>query len=112
MVQRSSPPERAHTRTRSRERYREIRRSNVAPTQYRETNRSYAHAQRNGDEGSVYSADWYEYDDPDGGFQLSALDPGGYRLLLARDYHSIVHQRLTEFMQFKRKAAALQQAVS
>lgn len=112
IVQRSSPPERPHTRMRSRERYRETRNSTVAPVRYRGNPRPYAYAQRNEDEGSVYSADRYGYGDPDDGFQLSALDPGGYRLLLARDCQSIIHQRLAEFTQFRRKAAALQQAVN
>jgi len=95
---------RTMTRTRSRERYRE-RQSVPTPA------RGY-YTQTYDDEGSVYSADRFGHDDPDNGFQLSALDPGGYRLLLARDCQSIIDQRLAEFAQFKRKAQALQQSVS
>ncbi|KAJ8121677.1 hypothetical protein O1611_g10036 [Lasiodiplodia mahajangana] len=61
-------------------------------------------------EGSVYAADQYGQDDPDDGLRLSALDPGGYRLLLARDCERIIEERLAEFAQFKRKAEALNQA--
>ncbi|KAI1118051.1 hypothetical protein F5Y14DRAFT_400954 [Nemania sp. NC0429] len=107
MTQRS-PPERL--RTRSPVRYRDTRNYNVTPARYRENPQSHAYAHRNEDEGSVYSADRDGYDDPKDEFQLSALDPGGYRLLLARDCQTMIHQRRAEFTQFRRKAAALQQA--
>ena len=106
-TQRSRAPERTRvvTRTRSRERYRE------RLTELGHGRSTHARALYD-DEGSVYSADRLGQDDPDDGFQLSALDPGGYRLLLSRDCQIIIEQRLAEFGQVKRKALALQQAVS
>ncbi|KAI3336240.1 hypothetical protein F4824DRAFT_462651 [Ustulina deusta] len=112
-VQRSTAPERRGIRTRSRDPDREYRTSRVsglAPGHHVERSRLHTYAQQYDNEGSVYSADRYGHDDADDGFQLPALDPGGYRLLLARDCLSIIDQRLAEFGQFKRKAQALQQA--
>ncbi|KAI0437042.1 hypothetical protein F4803DRAFT_556393 [Xylaria telfairii] len=110
-LQRSLAPERTRTRTRTRTRSRErYHASEAAPAPFVVHTRSHAYAQPYEDDGSVYSADRYGRDDPDEGFQLSALDPGGYRMLLARDCLSIVEQRLAEFRQFRRKAQALQQA--
>ncbi|KAI1174860.1 hypothetical protein F4777DRAFT_368813 [Nemania sp. FL0916] len=98
---------RTRTRTRSRERGR-----GPSPPPMHHAERLHPSVQVIGydDDRSIYSADRYGRDDPDDGFQLSALDPGGFRLLLAGDCRDIVEQRLAEFKQFRRKAQALQQA--
>ncbi|KAI1327452.1 hypothetical protein F5Y16DRAFT_372060 [Xylariaceae sp. FL0255] len=61
------------------------------------------------EDDEFFYSDLHAYEDPIDRSQLSALDPGGYRLLLARDCLNIIEQQLAEFNQFKRKAIALQQ---
>ncbi|KAI1359945.1 hypothetical protein F5Y08DRAFT_344171 [Xylaria arbuscula] len=91
------------TRTRSRERYA------PPPAYYASRSRSHAHWRSYNDDVSVGSEDWYRREDLDDGFQLPALDPGGYRLLLARDCLGIIDQRIAEFRQFKRRVMTLNQ---
>ena len=97
---------RTRTRTRSRERYA------PASVYYASRSRSHAPGRLYNDDVSVDSEDWYRREDLDDGSQLSALDPGGYRLLLARDCLGIIDQRLAEFRQFKRRVVSLNQVVS
>ncbi|KAI1125079.1 hypothetical protein F5Y10DRAFT_268419 [Nemania abortiva] len=105
-------PDQARTqaRTRSRERhYRETRNSGLVPVHSVGRGRAPTYARAREDEESAYSADRYVQDDPDNGFQLPALDPGGFRVLLARDCGAIIEQRLGQFLQFAGKATALKQ---